>query len=118
MTNVIVAAVVMQLYYMALILPRLMYKNMGKMKDAVNLYTFGEEKMTIETDGADAYHATGELDYSAIQRVAETSEFFFLYTTSQAAFVIDKNKIEGGTYEELRQILTANGKTQYIACRW
>jgi len=114
----VVSAVFALLLYMALLLPRLMYKNMGNMKDAWNTYTFLEDKMQIETRSGEAYHATAELAYSAILRVAETSQYFFIYTTAQSAFVIDKSRIEGGSYEELRELLIGRPQTHYIACRY
>lgn len=121
MTLYIMLAVLGAVYlleaYWYFLLPRLQYGRMAKLKDTVNMYTFGEESIQI-TSEADGYHGTGEALYSMIFKVCETSAYFFIFQTKQQVFLVDKTTVTGGTAEMIREKLQTSVSGKYIICKY
>ena len=103
--------------YLYLILPRITYNALKKMKNTENEYIFNDNILNIFSKSAE-YTGTAQIEYSLFVRAYETSEFFFLYQTNNQAFVVDKSTIENGTAEEIRNKLKSFIGNKYIVCKY
>ena len=64
------------------------------------------------------YKGETEIEYTMLERVYETSKYFFLFQTKNQVLIVDKTTVEGGRAEEIRDSLTAKMKDKYIICRY
>lgn len=103
--------------YMYFVFPKISYKNLARMKEAVNEYIFCDDVLKTFTKSPE-YNSEAVVEYSLFVKVYETSKYLFLYQTNNHVFCIDKNTIEGGTVEEIRYKLTAYVKNKYIICKY
>lgn len=88
------------------------YSKAGKMKDAKNEYVFTDSEIR-EFSYGEGLESKTLITYTDIIKVTETHRFFFLFITKQAAYIIDKQTIEGGTAEELKMKLLAYCPKKY-----
>lgn len=64
------------------------------------------------------YSGTTNIEYSILFKVMETSEYFFVFIQKQQVFLVDKSTVQGGTIEDVREVIkNALGK-QYIICKY
>ena len=103
--------------YLYFLLPKIRYKALAKMKDAENEYIFCDNVLKTFTKSQE-YNGEAEIEYSLFVKVYETSRYLFLYQTNNQVFIVDKNTIEGGTVEEIRNKLSAFVKNKYIVCKY
>ena len=103
--------------YLYLILPKIRYKALAKMKDAENEYVFCDNVLKTFTKSKE-YNGEAEIEYSLFVKVYETSGYLFLYQTNNQVFVVDKSTVEGGTIEEIRNKLSFYVKDKYIICKY
>ena len=103
--------------YLYLLLPKISYKSLAKMKDAENQYIFCDDVLKTFTKSQE-YNGEAEIEYSLFVKVYETSRYLFLYQTNNQVFIVDKNTIEGGTVEEIRNKLSAFATNKYIVCKY
>ncbi len=99
------------------IIPKIQYKALAKMKDAENVYIFCDNVLKTFTKSQE-YNGEAEIEYSLFVKVYETSRRLFLHQTNNQVFIVDKNTIEGGTVEEIRNKLSAFVKDKYILCKY
>ena len=64
------------------------------------------------------YNGQAEIEYTLFLKAYETSRYLFLYQTRKQIFIVDKNTIEGGTVEDLRNLLSAVLKDKYFLCAY
>ena len=99
-------------------IPKLQYKSMGKFQGVENEYVFEDESFKTITK-SESYNAEGEIQYSLIPRVIETSKYMYVYQNNHQAYAIDKSTITNGTVEELRDKLKQYvPKKKYNICRY
>ena len=103
--------------YLYFLLPKIRYKALAKMKDAENEYIFCDNVLKTFTKSQE-YNGEAEIEYSLFVKVYETSRYLFLYQTNNQVFIVDKNTIEGGTVEEIRNKLSAFATNKYIVCKY
>lgn len=103
--------------FMYLGFPKMQYKALGKMKNVENEYIFCEEVIKVSSK-SEEYNGEGELKYSMIPKVIETSKYLLVYQSKNQAFVIDKSTITNGTLDDIREKLTQYVKKKYIVCRY
>ena len=103
--------------YMWFFYPKVRYKALAKMKNTQNEYKFTDERIFVTTTGEE-YNGEAQIEYSLFVKVYETSRYLFLYQTNNQVFIVDKNTIEGGTVEEIRNKLSAFAPNKYIVCKY
>lgn len=103
--------------FMYFVIPKISFKNMVRMQEAVNEYIFCDDVIKAFTKSPE-YNSEAIIEYSLFVRVYETSKYLFLYQTNNQVFCVDKDTIEGGTIEEIRNKLTAYVKNKYIICKY
>ena len=97
--------------------PKLQYKALGKMKNVENEYIFCDEIIKVSSK-SEEYNGEGELKYSMIPKVTETSKYLLIYQSKNQAFLIEKATITNGTIDDIREKLTQYVKKKYIVCRF
>ena len=107
----------MLMYFWYFILPKIQYKALAKMKNAENEYAFCDDVLKAITK-SEEYNGEAKIEYSLFVKIYETSKYFFLYQTNNQVFIVDKNTIEGGTIEEIRNKLSLYVKDKYIICKY
>ena len=101
-------------------MPRKRYKNLGKMRDALNTYTFTEDTLlvdTVDTKG-NFFQADNENSYAQITKVMETNRYMFIWPAKDRVLILDKTTIQNGTDEDIRKRVTSGENVQYIRCRY
>ena len=88
------------------ILPKIQYKQNKLLHGVVNKFTFENNKILIEQCGENT-SATVTVSYGAIWRVYETKEYIYIYLNSRQAHTVDKSTIVGGTFADLRNVLSS-----------
>lgn len=99
------------------IIPKIQYKSLAKMKETENEYIFCDDVLRTFTKSQE-YNGEAEIEYSLFVKVYETSRHLFLYQTNNQVFIIDKNTIEGGTAEDIRNKLSSFVKDKYVICKY
>ena len=87
------------------------------MKDIQNEYIFCNDELKAFTKSVE-YNGEVAIEYSFFVKVYETTKYLFLYQTNNQVFIVDKNTVEGGTIEEIRNKLSAFVKDKYILCKY
>ena len=106
--------IILLMVYMYFIFPYIQYRSLSKLKDAVNTYTFFDDNFKVvgKTPGN---FGESEIAYTMVERVIESTKYFFIFHTKNQAFVVEKSTFSGGTPEELRDKLSVLlGKKYYI----
>lgn len=113
---VFVIVILLQIY-MYFGLPKIRYKSVDKFVNLQNNFIFTEKNMIVSSDMGD-YSGTTNIEYSILFKVMETSEYFFVFIQKQQVFLVDKSTVQGGTIEDVREVIkNALGK-QYIICKY
>ena len=116
---IIVGIVYAFLTVLRLILRRLMPKM--QMKAAANLgtrtqiCTFGDESFTAEvvSDGA---KSSSEIKYSAVYKVIEDNDYFFIFLTKQSVYPVSKAEMTDAEIEAVRDKLSSSaGEKKYVS---
>ena len=105
------------IYFWYFIIPKIQYKSLAKMQNVENQYIFCDNVLKTFTKSQE-YNGEAEIEYSLFVKAYETSRYLFLYQTNNQVFIIDKNTIEGGTVEEIRNKLSAFATNKYIICKY
>ena len=105
------------IYFSYFIIPKIQYKSLAKMQNVENQYIFCDNVLKAFTKSQE-YNGEAEIEYSFFVKVYETSRYLFLYQTNNQVFIVDKNTIEGGTVEEIRNKLSAFATNKYIICKY
>lgn len=113
---VFVIVILLQIY-MYFGLPKIRYKSVDKFVNLQNNFIYTEKNMIVSSDMGD-YSGTTNIEYSILFKVMETSEYFFVFIQKQQVFLVDKSTVQGGTIEDVREVIkNALGK-QYIICKY
>lgn len=105
------------LYFLYYFAPVIQYRQMTKIKNVENLYTFGEDILTVISE-SNEFHGESEIAYAFFVKAYETSKYFFLFQSNRQTFAVDKSTVEGGTAEDIRARLTAALGEKYIRCKY
>lgn len=97
------------------ILPKIRYNAMLNMKGIENEFVFTDDGVRIVSKSED-YNGEGEIKYSMLFKVYETSDYFFLFQNKSQAFIVDKSTIESGFAGEIRNKLVSCLQNRYIVC--
>lgn len=98
-------------------LPMVRYKKLSKFKDAVNEYTFYDDKICIYSQN-DLYKSSVEMKYELIERAIETRKYLFIFKDKAQAYMVEKNTISNGTVDDLRRKLFPILGKKYIICNY
>lgn len=83
-----------------------------------DVYKNKTSKGYVYMDDMGDYSGTTNIEYSILFKVMETSEYFFVFIQKQQVFLVDKSTVQGGTIEDVREVIkNALGK-QYIICKY
>ncbi len=104
-------------YLWYFIIPKIQYKSLAKIRGIENEYVFCDTFLKVSTKNNE-YNGESEIEYSYFVKAYETTKYFFLFQTNNQAFLVDKNTIEGGTAEEIRNKLSGLLKNKYIVCKY
>ena len=117
-TALCVAVVILfsQIYLYAL-LPGIKYRAMKNLADAENDYLFCEHTLKTTSRSSD-YLGSSEMEYSFFAKAYETSKYFFLFQTNNQVYIVDKSTVTGGSFEEIRNRISAYLKDKYYMCRY
>lgn len=103
--------------YFYFLLPKIQYKSLRKLQGAENEYIFCDHVLKAVTK-SEEYSGEAEMEYSMFAKVYESSGYLFLYQTNRQVHIIDKDTIEGGTAEDIRNKLTTYVKDKYFLCKY
>lgn len=98
-------------------LPKIQYKNLHKLGNLENTYTFTENDFSCVSSHTD-YNGSATLKYSVIFKIVETSKYMFIFRDKAQAFVIDKSTFKNGTPEDIRRLLKNYLGDKYIICNY
>ena len=99
------------------LLPRMTFRNLGMLKDAVNEYTFTETALKATASGA-AYRGEIEIPYALLEKAVQSSQYLFLYENKNQAFLVDLRTVTGGQPEELCSLLQTAMQKKYRICKY
>ena len=104
-------------YVAAFFMPRYYVKRSPALFETNINLIFGDESF-ITTQTGDAIKGTGETKFSALWKVYETTDSFYLYHTPAQALLLSKDDFVTGTPAELRELLQKNLEVKkYIVCK-
>ena len=110
-------AILLLMYGWHFIVPKTQYKALAKLQNSENEYVFCDTFLKVSTKNNE-YNGESVIEYSYFVKAYETTKYFFLFQTNNQAFLVDKNTIEGGTAEEIRNKLSGLLKNKYIVCKY
>ena len=105
------------IYFWYFIIPKIQYKSLAKMQNVENQYIFCDDVLKTFTKSQE-YNGEAEIEYSSFVKVYETSRHLFLYQTNNQVFIVDKNTVEGGTTDDIKNKLSFYVKDKYIICKY
>lgn len=123
MDTVLLCALAVEIAFLSLmygwhfIVPKTQYKALAKLQNSENEYVFCDTFLKVSTKNNE-YSGESVIEYSCFVKAYETTKYFFLFQTNNQAFLVDKNTIEGGTAEEIRNKLSGLLKNKYIVCKY
>ena len=82
-------------------------QNNTKFDDVLKTFTKSQE-----------YNGEAAIEYSLFVKVYETSKYFFLFSTHNNVYPVDKSTIEGGSAEDIRAKLSPLLGKKYILCKY
>ncbi len=98
-------------------LPKITYNKMVEFRNLENEFTFLDDSLKIISKNG-KYTGEAEFKYSILPKVIENSKYILVYQNKSQAYIVDKSTIEGGTVEELRNVLQAKINGKYIICKY
>ena len=105
------------LYLMSIIRPKRYVKQSPALFQSGYTFIFDEDSFSTMTTG-DITSGTSTAQYSALIKVYETIEVFYVYITPVQAYLLPKKDIVKGTPEELRGLLQSKlPQGKYILCK-
>lgn len=105
LTNAIIGFIIMTIVIFILfaIVIKRQYKMMGKFQEQVNYYLFRDNDFTASSKTVNGeYNAQAVINYTFPVKVIETDFYLYIYTSKNAAHIIDKRTIENGTIDNIR----------------
>lgn len=98
---------------LVLLLTKIMQKSLDKSmsimsSDTESIFTFEENKVTIEQIKGEDYYAKTVTSYNYFYKVTEDANTYFLYISKMQSHVVHKNALTQGTLEELNSYLQKN----------
>ncbi len=73
--------------------------------------------MLVSSNGQN-YSSQGEIKYSVLVKMYETSRYLFIFQNKAQAFIVDKNTIRHGSMEEVRDKINNQMSGKYILCKY
>ena len=105
------------IYLMSFVRPKRYVKQSPALFQSGYTFIFDEDNFSIMQTG-DITSGTSTAQYSALIKVYETREMFYVYVTPVQAYLLPKKDIVKGTPEELRGLLQSKlPKGKYILCK-
>ena len=110
---VLTAAYILIRFYLHFLVPKIRYKALAKLQEAEIEFHFGETSITVFSKSTE-FSSEDKLEYSLFVKVFETSKYFFLFSTHNNVYPVDKSTIEGGSAEDIRAKLSPLLGKKYI----
>jgi hypothetical protein len=104
-------------YFLYYIIPKLQYKALSGLKNIENEYSFSSNSLKVISENEE-YKGESEIEYTMLERVYETSKYFFLFQTKNQVLIVDKTTVEEGKGEQIRSGLINVLKDKYIICKY
>lgn len=83
-----------------------------------NLYVFHEDALTVTTHGPNGFFAEETRPYSMLIKLAETTQYFFLFLDKTHVYPIDKNSMSEPELAEVRRRICAVPSIRYQLCHY
>ena len=112
----VVIGVLLELFQYV-ILPKIHYRLLAKLKGTENEFIFGEESFRMISRSA-AYQGEVEMRYELVVKVIENSRYFFIYQTNNQVYAVDKETITGGSAEDIRKRMEPGLGKKYMICKY
>jgi hypothetical protein len=95
------------LIFSCFVLPRFLLKKSPSLNEEI-LIEFYDDKFAIFSKMANG-SGNSEFSYTAIRKIMESKQDFYLFISTRQAFVIDKAAVSLGTSDELKSFLISKG---------
>ena len=105
------------LFYAYRILPKQMQKS-SPLAGVENRYVFCEDALTVTTHGPNGFFAEETRPYSMLIKLAETTQYFFLFLDKTHVYPIDKNSMSEPELAEVRRRLLTSPDIRYQLCHY
>ena len=117
--EIVFVAVLLELFncFMYFWAPKIQFRNLKKMQNIQNDFIFYDDYIKVTSVNAE-YNGEGEIQYSLLLKVMETSKYLFVYPAAGQAYIIDKSTITNGTLEELQDKFKQLLNKKYIVCKY
>ena len=104
-------------WYTFCLMPRNAQKK-SPLAKAENLYVFGEDALTVTTEGVEGYTSSETRPYSMFIKLAESTDLFFLYLDKIHIYPVEKASLSEEEICEIRRRLLANKNVRHVICRY
>ncbi|MBQ8174961.1 MAG: YcxB family protein [Clostridia bacterium] len=104
-------------YYTYCIAPRRAHTK-SPLANAENLYVFGEDALTVTTQGVDGFYANETRPYTMLTKLTESAEFFFLYLDKIHIYPVEKATLSEEEIREIRRRILENSNVRHQICRY
>lgn len=103
MRLILLAVVALWLAFLAGIYPKIRYNKNKFTHNMENKFVFTQDGFAMYQCGGDT-ESSADIKYSAVFKIFETKEFFYIYLTQNQAYIVEKSTLEGGTPYDLREM--------------
>lgn len=110
-TIVLILFILYRIYRPKLILKRDFEGENSANNSIQHIFSFYDNQFKVEND-----KGTFTYRYFSINRVLETTKYFYLYTTKEDAFLISKSKFSIGTPQEFAKFMKQKKPLNYKVC--
>ncbi len=115
--SAMIALITALLLYMYFVLPKARWKRIAQTPKGETHMTFLEKSVHFVTFIGGEKRREGTAAYTDFVRFKESKRYFFIYVQRNQALIVRKDKLSGGTPDDLRAILKSfkSVKYSYIA---
>lgn len=97
-------------------LPKKYYKSAEKIYEGINRYKFFRDYFTVEKN-TDEAKGNSEIKYSALYKIYEVNEYFYIFISRTQAYMVDKKGFEASEFDAVREIFKNKlGRKYYKYC--
>lgn len=115
---ILLVLVTLWLTFLWFILPKIRYNKNKLIHNMENEFVFNEDAFTTYQHGSSS-DGNNTIKYSALWKVFETKDFFYIHLTKNQVYMVEKATLEGGSAYDLRELLIKNvGISKYkLKCK-
>lgn len=115
---ILLVLVALWLVFLWFVYPKIKYSKNKLIHNMENEFVFNEDAFTMYQNSSSS-DGNNTFKYSALWKVFETKDFFYIYLTQNQAYIVEKSTLEGGSAYDLRELLIKNvGMSKYkLKCK-